>query len=174
MRERLKDIGNSERHTFIGRFERTGFKRDYGKTAPWYVDDYDGIYKPTLLLTHVQLQATGEEVTNHLWFNYTKTFRNLGQLLIGDVIQFDARITTYIKGLGEDKELDYKLERPTKIKMIKKADGNREEIPSIEEKNALIGYIIVQNKKFYDENGRDYSKYYIEQYEHWKISSQTK
>lgn len=168
VREKLKDMGMTERYTFIGTFERTGFKREYGKGPNWYVDDYDGIYKPTLLLAHVKLKSSGEEITDHLWFNYTKTFNKLGQLKVGDVVQFDARIATYTKGIGDEKEKDYKLERPTKIRMLKKVDGKREKIPSTDNKNALIGYIIGQNREFYQNHGRSYSPYYLNQYEQWK------
>jgi hypothetical protein len=46
-----------------------------------------------------------------------KTFENL-DLTEGDIIQFDARVTTYNKGLRGKRTIDYKLSNPTKaIKM---------------------------------------------------------
>ena len=54
-------------------------------------------------------------VTDHLWFNYTKVFAVLGILHEGDVVSFNTRITSYKKA---GHQIDYKLERPTKVKLV--------------------------------------------------------
>ena len=63
-------------------------------------------------------------VTDHLWFNDTKGFRGLGELIEGDIIQFDARVRPYVKGYVsprryiDERELDYRLSHPTKMKKL--------------------------------------------------------
>ena len=65
-------------------------------------------------------------VCNHLWFNYTKQFKFLGDLKQGNIIKFDARVKEYIKGyvnnreFVDDRTFDYKLSYPTKISVIEK------------------------------------------------------
>ena len=97
MRKKLKQLGSQKRHTFIGRFERVGYKKSYRYC------------RPTLLLTHVALAETGELITEHLWLNYTKGFLDLGELLTGDLLRFNGRVASYVKGyFGTSQKLDYK------------------------------------------------------------------
>lgn len=108
MREKLVDLLGS-RLRFYGTFEKYGLK-----------SSYKGLPKQTLLL--VDVKRDGELITDHLWFNLTKGFNELGDLSPGDVIAFDARVGTYVKGyVGRDedsRELDYRLTHPTKIRML--------------------------------------------------------
>lgn len=74
-------------------------------------------------------------MTDHLWFNYTKGFKGLGELKIGDVIQFNARVKKYYKGyfgyledVPRSQQRDYKLSHPTKISVIGFDYGFLEEI----------------------------------------------
>ncbi|MBB3700077.1 hypothetical protein KMW28_26990 [Flammeovirga yaeyamensis] len=74
---------------------------------------------PTVLLKNLSIKS--DVVANHLWMNVGKQFMDL-RLQPGDVIQFDARVTEYVKGykghrsdVHKPLEQDYKLERPTKI-----------------------------------------------------------
>ena len=99
---------NESRATFTGIFERVGTKSSYGHP------------KKTLLLKDVRGIA-GNPVTDHLWFNYTKGFAELG-LKAGDVVQFNARVKKYVKGyrgrrddVDKPIETDYKLSHPTKL-----------------------------------------------------------
>lgn len=112
------------RGTFTGVFERDGWKRGY-----------KGNDLPTLLLLNIK-NDKGNVVSDHLWFNYTKGFSDLGQLEKGDIIQFNARCKEYTKGyFGYKEEVaiekpiedDYKLSYPTKIKLIKKFNTAKEE-----------------------------------------------
>jgi signal peptidase I len=118
MRKGLKRLGNQERHTFTGVFERTGYKVDHT-----YATDYEN---PTLLLVNVK-DESGKVITSHVWFNYTKGFKKLGVLQKGDVISFRARVGTYTKGyLGYDYDRrlknpvsqDYKLTFPSKVTLV--------------------------------------------------------
>lgn len=75
MRKELKIIGSKERHVFTATFIRFGFR-----------DGYKGPVK-TILLQDVLLD--GKVVTDHLWFDLTKGFKN-ADLLPGDVVEFCA------------------------------------------------------------------------------------
>lgn len=109
MREKLKER-LFHRIRFKGTFDKYGLK-----TA------YKGLRIITILLLDVKT-IQGEEITDHLWFNLTKRFKALGLLYQGDVIAFDARVDSYVKGYvgrGEDnREIDYKLTYPTKIVLL--------------------------------------------------------
>lgn len=160
MRKKLKQLGQAERHTFEGVFKSVGIKHSYhGKSNP--------IYLPTLLFSPVS--CDGEPMTNHLWCNYTKQFLALGQLVPGDRVRFDARVTSYVKGHYPNKITDYGIERPTKVQLIEdNSKLAREPMPMTkEDRNVLIGYIMNANQEFYLETGRPYEKYYVDQYKAW-------
>lgn len=111
MREELKELGNAERHTFTATFERYGTRSGYKGPVR------------TVLLRNVKLGD--KTLCDHLWFNLTKGFEECN-LSKGDVVQFDRRVTTYEKGykgrkadfLPHTVEIDYKIERPTKVKVV--------------------------------------------------------
>ncbi len=103
-----------QRLSFTGIFVRFGTKRNF-----------KGYPEKTVLLKDVRTSG-GEQVTDHLWFNYTKGFEAL-KLIEGVQVSFDARVQLYKKGYrGRDIEkecenppaTDYKLSRPTKIKIV--------------------------------------------------------
>lgn len=111
MREKLEEI-KDVRGTFIGTFVREGTKRGYKGDLP------------TILLKDIT-DIEGNFITDHLWFNYTKGFANLGKLNEGDKIQFNARSKVYEKGYKGRRddvyypiEQDYKLSHPSKIKRV--------------------------------------------------------
>lgn len=100
------------RKKFIAVFSRLGKKVGY-----------TGYSVETILLTKVQDAETGELVTDHLWFTFTKGFQ-LFALKEGDTLEFEARVKAYSKGyvnkrLAIDKEKrDFKLSNPAKIKRL--------------------------------------------------------
>jgi len=109
-RQKLAELGNMERHPFKGIFERYGIKSGYKGE------------EPTILLRQVRLIPTEQLLTDHLWFNLTKGFQRLGQLERGDVIHFNGRVNSYVKGyrghqlnLFSELSLDYQLSWPTKV-----------------------------------------------------------
>lgn len=103
MRQKLKQIGRKDRHVFTGVFERTGMKNGY--KGP----------EETLLLLDVK-DEHGNVVTDHLWFNFTKGFREANPEP-GDVLEFRARVDSYVKGYDEwSREVDYRLTYPTAVK----------------------------------------------------------
>ena len=159
MRKKLKQLGSQKRHTFIGRFERVGYKKSYRYC------------RPTLLLTHVALAETGELITDHLWLNYTKGFLDLGELLTGDLLRFNGRVASYVKGyFGTSQKLDYKVERPSQVALQAKIEGPRRLLPDTVTKfgrQALIGYIMERERAFYEASCRPIDPYYIEQYRVW-------
>jgi hypothetical protein len=102
----------AERATFHGTFERFGTKRGW-----------QGRQEQTLLLKDICDQAD-TRVCDHLWFNFTKAFARLN-LQAGDTVQFDARVTGYLKGyfgrreeVYKPTEVDYKLSHPTRVKKV--------------------------------------------------------
>lgn len=153
MRSKLASIRNNERHRFVGIYTRCGYK------------SYRDRFSPTLLLKNVR-DSEGNIVTDHLWFNYTKGFLKLGLLKDGDEIAFNARVDSYVKGYYGSESIDYKLSYPTKIELLNDTDL-RLPMP-IDDKYALIGFIMKENKNFYLENGRPYEKWYVDAFDTWK------
>lgn len=92
-----------ERGTFTGRFERVGGKDNN---------------RLTVCLTEIR-DSRNVVVADHLWFNWTKGFKSLGWLNPGDIIQFDGRVTTYLKCGGN--KLDYKLSHPSQVKIVERS-----------------------------------------------------
>jgi len=106
LREKLAKR-NNERDIFTGIFIQFGTKRGYKHK------------EPTVLLQDIQ-DKDSKIVTDHLWFNYTKLFKQLWEndnLHPGNIIEFHARVKPYTKGYEKD-EFDYKLSFPTKLKII--------------------------------------------------------
>ena len=131
MREKLAKR-NNERNFFTGTFSKFGTKTGYRHQ------------EPTVLLTNIK-DEEGNNITDHLWFNYTKLFEQLWEeenLYSGDIIAFSARVKPYSKGYEKD-EIDFKLSRPTKLKIIKK---NPE---WMKEKNCELPYKYIKNFVFY-------------------------
>ena len=95
--EKLK----GQRFTATAKFERFGIKSSWGCG-----------HEKTLLLTNVVKDDT--IITDHIWFTCGKTFENL-DLVEGDVIQFDARVAPYGKGLRGERMTDYRLSHPSKV-----------------------------------------------------------
>ena len=117
MRIELKNLGSEKRYTFTARVGRQGTK-----------SGWQGEVVHTILLHNVRLKENGKKVTNHIWFTFGLNFED-SECQEGDMISFSARVSTYNKGwqgkkseeYGEYRsEQDWKLERPTKIKIIEK------------------------------------------------------
>lgn len=122
MRKKLSNM-SGERRRFCGWFVRYGTK-----------PAYRGPDLRTVLLADVTDVVSGEVVTDHLWFNLTKGFAALGELGEGDIVSFDARVTGYQKGyrgrrddVYKPVERDYRLERPTKIRLEMSEQERQEE-----------------------------------------------
>ncbi|NDO73052.1 hypothetical protein [Shewanella sp. SE1] len=111
MRNKLKPLMD-QRLRFTATIERYGKKHAYR-----------GEPLKTILLTDVRLEGNDTVLTDHIWFTCGKSWE---QCNIGDTIAFDARVTQYIKGYqgyrddiyDRPTELDYRLERPTKITIM--------------------------------------------------------
>lgn len=97
---------------FKGTFIRFGMK-----------NNFKGMPTETLLFKDVR--SIDESIDeDHIWFNMTKEFDKIkNQLKEGVTVEFDARIKKYIKGYVnyrkyiDEREIDYKLSYPTKIKI---------------------------------------------------------
>lgn len=108
--ELRKEAGN--RKKFRGTFIRIGKKAGF-----------NGYSQETILLKDIADALTGEQVTDHIWLNFTKGFENI-HLQPGTIVEFQARIVEYKKGYknsrfasGEQKK-DYKLSHPTQIRIV--------------------------------------------------------
>lgn len=118
MREKLKDL-EGQRGTFHATFSRLGRKN---KRVPGKFGWYDKEFITVLLIDITDTHGT--KICDHLWFNFTKGFKEAG-MNPGERIQFDARSNPYFKGyLGSrdeewtGKEKDYCLVYPTNIQKI--------------------------------------------------------
>ena len=112
MRENLKKL-HGVRTRFQGTFVRFGEK-----------SSFKGPPKVTVLLKDVKRGS--DILCDHLWFNLTKELEKL-DLQPNDVVEFDARVTGYVKGYkghrrSDDEfdddaplEKDYRLSHPTKV-----------------------------------------------------------
>lgn len=117
MRKKLSNLSENKRYTFKGTFVRLGTKPSFNSPYP----------DTTVLLKDIRLFKNDQKLTDHLWFNYTRGFQNLGHLNEGDVIKFDGRVSGYLKDdlLGED-EFDLKISFPTKLEVIEKHNKSEE------------------------------------------------
>lgn len=105
---KLKGLRRTFKGTFVRFGSRSGFKRPL----------------VTILLKDIVDIASDRIICDHLWFTVGKRFSEAG-LREGDVVQFKARVTTYLKGYRgrreiEEKpvELDYRLSFPTDVKKL--------------------------------------------------------
>jgi hypothetical protein len=111
MREILSK-GYGVRKRFSATFVRLGKKRAYRG----FGTNGDGT-DATLLLMDVREFDSGRIVADHLWFNMTVGFEEVNDgmgLFDGEIVSFDARVDSYVKGYRRD-DYDYKLSRPTKV-----------------------------------------------------------
>ncbi len=76
----------------------------------------------TVLLADVVDASTGKTLTDHLWMTAGAWSE---WLEAGDIIEFDGRITSYVKGyFGHRQDVfvpastDWKVARPTKVELI--------------------------------------------------------
>ncbi len=94
-------------------------------------DTKDGFKRPVkiVLLTHITLAESGEFLKDQLSVSATKAFSKL-RLRLGDIVEFDARVTKY-KKRHHGNRLDffdstvttgYQLSNPTKVKKVLKDD----------------------------------------------------
>jgi hypothetical protein len=111
MRKKL-EANEGLRGKFTAKFVRTGSKTGY-----------NGYAEETILLKEVRESDTNKIVADHLWFSYTKGFQSV-TLTTGVTLEFEARIKKYSKGYVNkqyginQRQHDYKLSHPTRIKVI--------------------------------------------------------
>jgi hypothetical protein len=94
---------------FIGTFIRFGMR-----------NNFKGMPMETLLFKDIR--SIDESIyEDHVWFNMTKEFNKIEtQLKEGVIVEFDTRIKGYVnrRELIDNREIDYKLSYPTKIRII--------------------------------------------------------
>src|SRR3990167_8303093 len=121
MRKQLEQH-NEERRKFSGTFIRMGKK-------PGWNGDED----KTILLQNIQ-DEQGKTIADHLWFNYTKGFSQIG-LQSGVQVEFHARVKKYLKGyqgwrddVYKPVEVDYRLSHPTKIRIVSDQEAHSDNL----------------------------------------------
>lgn len=136
----LKRIGATQRFLFQGTFKKYGFK---------YTTRYHTHAAPTILLVDISLVTDDglEPLTSHLSFNLTKGFKHLGHLLPGDELRFFGRVSNYTKGyqgnnttIHKPLQVDYKIQRPTKVELLTKTGPARREWTGANWENCLEIY----------------------------------
>ncbi|KRM54401.1 hypothetical protein [Lacticaseibacillus sharpeae] len=155
MRRNIMNLDTTTPQTFSAFFNRTGYRVDRD------ADDIER-FEPTLLVTNVK-DGNGRMITDHLWFNYSADFQALGQLKSGELLKFTATPQTYMKGRPGEHHKDFQLTDPTDIALVRKADHK----PVPDTKDALIGWIMKTNEKFYRISGRMIDPDMLAAYEEW-------
>lgn len=134
MRKKLKDLDRDKRYTFVGIVERLGSKKV----------NYN--WMPTLLLTSLK-DANGNQLSDHVWINYSKNFQKLGLLVKGDKVKFNGRIKAYTKEAIVDEvnnviirmpSIDYAITYPSKVELLTK-NTIKQPVPT--DKKELLDYI---------------------------------
>ena len=143
-REKLKSLTDKDRHSFCGEYTYSGYKFSYISRAG------NMIYKPTFMLKNVKVYNketdSWELVSDHLWMNYTKNFKYFFPLEKGDIIYFNGRITDYHSSDG----YNVKIERPSKVKVIRNGNELEKNADNILEDKELV--------KLFEEENADYYK----------------
>lgn len=119
MRKELAKI-NGIRSRFEAIFVRFGSKTNY-----------KGYPESTVLFSEIKSLNDGKILADHVWFTCGKRLDAL-HLCEGDIVQFDARVTSYIKGYRGYRddvydapiEKDYRLSFPTKLVKVLKSEQN--------------------------------------------------
>ena len=95
----------------------------------------------TVLLSDVMEAASGKMLTDHLWMTAGAWSE---WLEIGDVIEFDGRVTSYVKGyFGHRQDVfvpastDWKVGRPTKVEVVSKLGGDKRVGETVAKSEAL-------------------------------------
>jgi hypothetical protein len=118
MRKKLEKFGYN-RYTFFATFERYGSKKNHFSIIP----------EVTMLFKNIRRKSSKDILADHIWLKCGKRMEDLGVLNKGDIIQFDARVTKYIKGYhgvvaqerGEEwSQEDWRLSTPTNVKIHKR------------------------------------------------------
>lgn len=105
MRKKLQRI-EGQRLRFRATVERFGEKRGWRDCL-----------EATLLLTNICRVDNGKNIADHLWFTVGSRFDDLN-LNEGETIEFDARVSAYVKGNANDREPDCKLSYPTRVNKV--------------------------------------------------------
>ncbi|MYM17833.1 hypothetical protein GTH50_06295 [Lactobacillus gasseri] len=165
MRRILNSIGSEERHTFQANFGKYGYKR--------YHDPIRGeLYSPTMVVRNLEMVDDPENpqlISDHLWLNLTKGFKDLGLLKEGDRIQFNGRVSEYSKCFIKKDKKDYELTYPSKAQLL--TDRNTQKLP--DDHQVLIGMIMNLNYKFYNNLGRPLVPYFMDAFAKWQEEQET-
>jgi hypothetical protein len=109
--------------TVVATFARVGTKRVGSR------------HHPTVLVVDVFDKETGQPLTDHLWFNQGRLWRN-ARLLPGDLISFTARVIEYrtgywgpnrVRRVLEPARSDFRLTPPTDLVLVWRASQHKQD-----------------------------------------------
>lgn len=157
-------LEDNTRYTFTATFVNACFQQ--------YQQD-NGTQRRVAQLHLRDLSVNGEGVMFDTCINYTGSFKKLGELLPGDLLQFEATVdVTYQYVTGLHNSPTYTLNHPTKATMINTPLFTRNTVPS--DDYALVGYATLSTLSVYDKE-RDYlDNLYIQDWEDWQAESDYK
>ena len=128
-------------------------------------------YEPTIELVNIKYDKV--PVADKVWFNYTKGFTKLGQMMRGDLISLTARVKRFSGGHAGKNTLllaNYGLGYPAGMKSVRRVHA-RDFVPVPNDKAALTGYAIAQNKAAgydFSVGNYGYARYCMKSYDNWR------
>lgn len=150
--------------TYSGvRLKETGYSHKNGKIIPHFA--------PVMELSHVLYCDNNHSLrlfADNFSINYTTQFARLGQLISGEVISFNARVSVHDNSkLFEQPRIEYRLLYPSSIAIkCSLVDQNRR-YPMPTERNELIGFVMETNTDDYLAGGTFYKQGYVDKYDAW-------
>jgi hypothetical protein len=112
---KLKDLQRDARYRFRARFRRLEDKQGYR------------VVDAAVVLEDVRLVSSGTQVLKQVCFTKSTLFDRLGRLELGDLVEFDARVTKvqlgydgsdFLKRIEQPPRVEWRLTHPTKIRVV--------------------------------------------------------
>lgn len=113
---------------------------------------------PKIMLNHLNYHVMDDEEAL-VKLDYSEEFVDLGQLIPGELIGFDADICW---NSGK-----YEWRNPTNVKVFCSLLNTSERYPLPKDKVALIGYVMEVNKEYYLEHDLPFIQRYVDVYDAW-------
>lgn len=141
MRTKLKQL-DKKRFLVTAEFSKFGTKTNW-----------NGYQTPTVCFQNIK-DSEGNILTDHVWFTVGKRIKDM-DLQEGDIVSYEARVSNYRKDYFKD-TIDYKLNNPTKFKLIYRDSSITKEVVLSENEiklkwyNEILSYFSC--KSFYELN----------------------
>lgn len=147
---------------FNQRFTFRAIVQGYCLDSVWSTNEEHYIWKPMIMLSNINYQNTDtglfEYAGEKTCISYTNKIAKLGQLVAGEMIQFNARY------VGEYFESLDRLMNPSKFKIIKPLIDKRYPVPASE--YLRVGYVMEVNHDKYPDS-KMYKQEIVDRYDDW-------